>query len=47
MVIKEEGEGRDKLGVWDLQIYTTIYIKQINKDLLHSSRNYSISYNNI
>ena len=25
MVIKGEGGGRDKLGVWDQQIQTTIY----------------------
>ena len=25
MVIKGEGRMKDKLGVWDYQIYTTIY----------------------
>ena len=25
MVTKEEGGGRDELGVWDLQIHTTVY----------------------
>ena len=31
---KGEAGGRDKLGIWDWQIYTTIY--KINKDLLYS-----------
>ena len=34
--------GRDKLGVWDINIYTLLYIKQItNKDLLYSTGNYT------
>ena len=32
-------EGEDKFGVWDQQIYTTIY-KINNKDLLYSTGNY-------
>ena len=40
MVIKGEREwGSDKLGVWDLQIHTTIY-KINNKVLLYSTVNY-------
>ena len=44
-----EGAGRDKLGVWDSQILTTI-IKQIsNEDLLYCTGNYTqylvITYN--
>ena len=32
--------GRDKLGVWNYQIYTLLYIKEINnKDLLYSTGN--------
>ena len=31
-------EGRDKLGVWDYHIHSTIY-KIINKDLLYSTGN--------
>ena len=30
--------GRDKLGIWDQQIHTTIY--KINKDLLYSAGKY-------
>ena len=46
-----EGAGRDKLGVWDSQILTTI-IKQIsNEDLLYCTGNYTqylvITYNGI
>ena len=34
------GGGGDKLGVWNQQIYTLLYIKQRNnKDLLYSTRN--------
>ena len=42
MVTKGESGGRDKLGVWDQQIHTTIYkIKKINnKDLLYGTGNY-------
>ena len=35
----ERGERRDKLGVWDEQIQTTIY--KTGKDILYSTRNYS------
>ena len=31
---------RDKLGVWDLWIHTTIYKYKSNKDLLYSTGNY-------
>ena len=36
---KEKEGGRDKLGVWDKQIRTTVY-KINNKDLLYSTGNY-------
>ena len=40
MVTKgERGERRDKSGVWDEQIQTTMY--KIGKDILYSTRNYS------
>ena len=40
MVIKwERGYGRDKLGVWDEQVYTTVY-KINSKVLLYSRENY-------
>ena len=32
--------GRDKLGVWDQQIQTTLYRMENNCDLLYSTRNY-------
>ena len=36
----QRGEGRDKLGVWDKRIHTSIYKKYIiNKDLLCSTGN--------
>lgn len=38
MVTKGERAGRDKLGVCDEHIHTTIY-KINNKDLLYSTRN--------
>ena len=40
MVTKGERRGRDKLGVWEQQIHTTIY-KINNKDLLYSTGNYT------
>ena len=35
----EGGKGRDKLGVWDSQIYATVY-KVDNKDLRYITGNY-------
>ena len=40
MVTRGEG-GRDKLGIWDLQILTIIYKRDKSKDLLYSRGNYS------
>ena len=49
MVTKGERGGRDKLGVWDLQIHTIIYKIGKQQDLLYSSGNYTqylvITYN--
>ena len=39
MVTKGERGGRDKLGIWDYQMHTTIN-KINNKDLLYSTGNY-------
>ena len=33
-------DGRNKLGVWDEQIHSTIYKRDKNKDLLYSTGNY-------
>ena len=38
-LIPKEKRGRDKLGVWDQQIQTTVY-KMNNEVLLYSTRNY-------
>ena len=35
-----KGAERDKLGVWDQQIQTTIYKLDNNKVLLYSTENY-------
>ena len=35
-----KGKGRDKLGVWDQQIHTTVYTINNNKDLLYSTWDY-------
>ena len=37
-----KGRGRDRLGVWD-DMYTRLYLKITNKDLLYSTEN-SVQY---
>ena len=39
-LLKGKGWGRDKLGVWEWHIHTTIY-KINNKELLYSTGNYT------
>ena len=47
-LVKKIMVGRDKLGIWDLHVYTNIYIKQVNnKDPLYSTGNYNLFYNNL
>ena len=46
---REEGQGRDELGVWDQQIQTSIYKYKIDKQdptVLHREL-YSVSYINL
>ena len=45
---KGKGEGRDKLGVWDEQIHTTLYKTDKQQGLpIQHRKLYSVSYNNV
>ena len=44
---QREGGGRDKFGVWDLYIHTTIYkIDKQQRPTVQHRELYSVSYNN-
>ena len=49
MVTKEERRGRDKFGIWDQQILTTVYKtdKQQGPATVQHRELYSVSYNNL
>ena len=48
MVTKGESSGRDKLGVWDEQIHTTVYkIDEQQGPTVYHRELYSISCNNL